>query len=200
MSIRATNVFDFAFEGSVDTGNNVVHTNLNFKLLDFFFGEDYVETAFFLIPNFFNGVQDSSNRQVLYRVFHADCTWFRSVIQLYCDNRCCDVFGTVDDLVHPWHTLGDTHWRNTCEVESFQSHLSSRLTDRLSSQCSNRLSWFHQRSIQFFNKHVEEIWELFISDPIDTIFQILFVFLFDISFWLLFIFGIASFIAGVRRQ
>lgn len=43
-----------------------------------------------------------------------------------------DVFRVVNDLVDTRHTLSDIHAGNTCKVESFQCHLSSRLSDTLS--------------------------------------------------------------------
>lgn len=94
---------------------------------------------------------------------------------MYCDNWSGNVLCVVDNLVHTGNTLSDVHAGDTCEMESFQRHLSCRLTDTLGSNGTNRFSRLHDALVHFLYVDLKEVIKLKISNPIKTVLQVLII-------------------------
>lgn len=82
-------------------------------------------------------------------------------------DRSSDVFGIIDNLINPWNSLSNAHARNTSKMESFESHLSSRLTYTLGSQCTNGLSRFNNAFIDLFYINLEKQFKLRVGNPME---------------------------------
>lgn len=70
----------------------------------------------------------------------------RGIDKLGSDDGGGDDLGGVDDFLDSRYTEGDVHRCDTGEVESFQSHLGSRLTNRLGTNGTNGRSGLDDRS------------------------------------------------------
>lgn len=72
-------------------------------------------------------------------------------------------------------------------MESFEGHLGGRFSYTLSSQCTYRLSWLYNTSINFLDVDAKKEFELQISDPIKNILQVNLM-IFSLTLYLLIIF------------
>jgi hypothetical protein len=75
---------------------------------------------------------------LLQSTFNNSCGCLRATCdKLAADDRRTDYFCRIDDLFYARHAECDVHRSHTREMERLQSHLSSRLADRLGTDGAN---------------------------------------------------------------
>jgi hypothetical protein len=85
------------------------------------------------------------------------------------NDRSCDVFGVVNDLVYSRHPLSDVHTRDTCKMKSFKSHLCCRLTYTLGSKGADGFSRLYDTLVYFFYVDSEKQPQLNVCDSMEGI-------------------------------
>lgn len=63
--------------------------------------------------------------------------------ELTADNRRANDFRSIDDLLDARYTEGHVHCSNASEMEGFQRHLRTWLTNRLSANSANSRTWMN---------------------------------------------------------
>jgi len=79
---------------------------------------------------------------------HKQLLLFTQMMEGTCSNYIPDVLGGIDDFFYARHSQSDIHRRHTGKVKGFQCHLSTRLSDALSTQRPNCWAWLHLGSLQ----------------------------------------------------